>query len=72
VLLEAHRVGERIHGEGVLGSARDAEEVHPRAERQHQIVITQRGQPGEPDFALGEIHRRHGSLMDPGVRLVIE
>jgi hypothetical protein len=58
--------------ERVLGSAEDAEEVHPRAERQHQVAITQRVQPGEPDLALAEIHRRHGSLMDPGVRLAIE
>ena len=35
VLLEADRVGERVHREGVLGSALGSEEVDLRTERRH-------------------------------------
>lgn len=56
----------------MLGSALDTEVVHSSAERQHQVVVGERRHLSEPDLVLVQIHRRHLSRMDTGVRLVVE
>ena len=72
VLLEAHRVGERVHREGVLGSALGSEEVDLRTERRHEVVVGERCDLGELHLALVQVDRRDGCLVNGDVRLLLK
>jgi hypothetical protein len=72
VVLQANRVGQGVHREGVLGRARDAEELGAGAERQDEVVVPQRRQSLAPHLAPGEIDRGHLRLVDGGARVVVE
>ena len=52
VLLEAHRVVQRVHREGVLGRALDAEEGDLCAECEDEVVVAERLHLLELDLAL--------------------
>jgi hypothetical protein len=72
VVPEAHGIGERVHREGVLLGALDAEEVDPRAQPQHEVVVGDRRHLCEGDLAPGEVDAGHGGLVDGDVRLLME
>ena len=72
VLLEAHRVGEGVHREGVLGSALGSEEVDLRTERRHEVVIGERRHLGELHLALVQVDRGDSCLVNSDVRLLLK
>jgi hypothetical protein len=72
VLLEAHRVGERVHGKRVLLCALDTEEVDPGAQPQDEIVIREGSHLCELHLAPGEIDAGDRGLVDGDVRLFVE
>ena len=72
VLLEAHRIGERVHRERVLGGTGGSEEVDLGAEREHEVVVGQRRHLGELDLALVQVDPGDGVQVDTDVRLLVE
>ena len=63
VVLEPHGVGEGVHREAVLGGALDPEELDAGAERQHEVVVGERGHVRELHLAL-----RRGRCRSPPPR----
>ena len=72
VILEADRIGERVHRERMLGGAGGAEEVDLGAEREHEVVVGQRLHPVEPHLLLLQIDGGDVGLVDGDVGLVVE
>ena len=72
VILQAHRIGERVHRERVLGCALGAEEVDLGSDPEDEEVVRHRRQLLEPDLARREIDRRDDVLMNRRVLLVVD
>jgi len=72
VVLQMDRVRQRVHRERVLGRAVRAEEVHLRAEAQHEIVVVQRVEVVERDAARVEVDPRRRRLVHRRVVLVLQ
>ncbi len=71
VLLQADRVGERVHREGVLGGALGPEERDLRAEPDHEEVVGQGRHVRERHLACLEVDRGHRRLVDGDVVLMV-
>ena len=72
VLSDAHRVGQRVHREGVLLRTFDPEEVDASAQREHQVVVRDRLHLRELHLSAFEVELLRGRLMHPDVRLLVE
>ena len=72
MLLEAHRVGQGVEGERVVGRSFDAEEVDLRAQPEHEVVVAQRLELVEGHLALLEIDAGDPILVDAHVVLLVE
>jgi hypothetical protein len=72
VVLEPHRVGQRVERKRVLRGPIHAEEVDLGPERQHEVVVAHRLELAEADLARIEVDGRHRVLVDPDVVLLVE
>ena len=72
VLLEAHGVTQCVHRERVVGGALCAEEVDLSAEPEDEIVVCQRLEVVETDFAGVQVDLGHRRLVDDSVVLAID
>jgi hypothetical protein len=69
MILQVPRVGQGVHGEGVLGRPARPEEVDLGAEGEDEVVVGQRLELGEPDRACIEVDPDHAALVDRRVLL---
>ena len=70
VVAQAHRRGQGLEGEGVVGHAGHAEVGRHRPRGQHQVVVGQAAAVVELDVAGVEVDRLHRGHRDLHVRLV--
>jgi hypothetical protein len=72
VILEPHRIRERVERKRVLGRPVHAEEVDLRAERENEVVVSLRRELVEADLARLQVDSSHPVLVDADVVLLVE
>ena len=72
MILEPHRIGQRVERERVLGRPLDTEEVDLGPEREDEVVVGHRLELVERHLACVQVDGGDVVLVDPGVVLIVE